>query len=126
MCEKFTLEELSNTEKKKIILDNIEIEAYEYFIASANDMSVCVGTTGFCGGDTGHGARTYLKIEDHTSTDLMVRFKESDSNHDKTGFKKAQTLELRFGGDCELRSFIDTLEFAAKVLKTQARNSKSI
>jgi hypothetical protein len=68
-------------------------------------FAVEVGTTGLCGGDSGHGGRTLLRFCELGSTDMRV--KQED----------AETLTLVFGGDAELENLIAGLEFAVNVLK---------
>jgi len=75
--------------------------------------AITTGTTGYCGGDSGHGGRTYFKIDNLASTDLMARIDEQGD------FIEVPSIELRLGGDSELRTFIEALEFALKVLKSQ-------
>ena len=50
-------------EKQRVLPDGIEITTYSREIDNANILSVEAGTTGYEGGDTGHGGRTYFKIE---------------------------------------------------------------
>ena len=78
-------------------------------IVNCNILKVQVGTTGFCGGDTGHGGRTYFSLEDLASTDMTVMVGGQLFERGK--------VELYFGGDAELETFIEALEFAAKSLK---------
>lgn len=67
-------------------------------------LEVIVETTGFCGGDTGHGGRTTVSLVDHSSTDMERSFVEEGR------------VEIRMGGDAELRSLIRGLRFAADSL----------
>ncbi len=70
------------------------------------------GTTGLCNGDTGHGSRTYLRLEDASSTDMRVRINggpETDCNK----------LEIIFGGDDELSAVIGALAFMLRALEEQ-------
>ena len=85
----------------------IEIPCYKREVVSANILEVEAGTNGYKGGDTGHGSRTYLRIEDLGSTDIQAYAT-------KDGF----AVEL--GGDCELSTFIEALKFAVNVLEDQA------
>jgi hypothetical protein len=80
--------------------------------SSANIIEVEVGTTGLCGGDTGHGGRTYLRIKDLSSTDMSCRL--SGNSCGDTG-----QIEIMLGGDCELGTFDEALEFAAETLRDQ-------
>ena len=49
-----------------------EITTYTREIYSANVLEVEAGTNGFQGGDSGHGSRTYIRIEDMGSTDIRI------------------------------------------------------
>jgi hypothetical protein len=109
----FNYDELTNVKQGKIKIDSSSIDTIEYTINALNIISVTVGTTGYCGGDSGHGGRTYLKLEDLGSTDLQVRVNNSGT------FAETSSVEIRLGGDSELSTFIQGLEFALKVLKSQ-------
>lgn len=120
MCDKFTFDELSNTTKSEVQIDEkINIETYKFTVTGANVISIQVGTTGEQGGDTGHGGRTYLKIEDDASSDMMARTVVKDEYEESDGFIPISSLELRLGGNSELYTLIEALEFAVKVLKSQ-------
>lgn len=77
---------------------------YECEMVSANILQVSVGTTGPKGGDSGHGGRTVFALHDLGSTDMTVI-------PDETG------VTIEFGGDTELHTFIEALEFAVQVLR---------
>ncbi len=76
------------------------IEQYSH----ANTIEVEAGTTGFRGGDAGHGARTYFRIKDLGCTDMKI-----------TTITGGVVIEL--GGDAEIITFIKALEFAVGILK---------
>jgi hypothetical protein len=77
-------------------------------------LEVEVGTTGLCGGDTGHGGRTYLRLEDEGGTDITVRPISSGTG--------SGGVELVFGGDAELENLIAGLQFALHVLQESKEN----
>lgn len=52
--------------------DGTKITTYSREIESCNILEVEAGTTGYCGGDTGHGGRTYFRIQNAASTDMEV------------------------------------------------------
>lgn len=79
---------------------------------SCNALGVEVGTAGFCGGDSGHGSRTYFSLRNIADTDMTVSIDGKVYN--------PELVEFLFGGDCELETFIQSLEFALKILKLQA------
>lgn len=85
---------------------------YRTEIVSANILEVKVGTTGFCGGDSGHGGRTYFSIKDLGSTDITVN-KLKDS-YGCEGF------EVILGGDCELATLINALTYIKTKLEEKA------
>ena len=60
-------------EKRKLLPDGTEISTYTREVISANILEVEAGTTGYMGGDSGHGGRTYFRISDCGSTDMEVR-----------------------------------------------------
>ena len=77
-------------------------------ITSANILHVRVGTTGPCGGDSGHGCRTVFELADAGATDIKVGLIDGG-------------VRIELGGDCELDTFIQSLEWAAKTLRTEGR-----
>ncbi len=87
------------------------IKIYETVITNANILRVAAGTTGYCGGDTGHGGKTFIEIEDLGGTDVQFKI----TNHEKS-------LSIELGGDSELDTIIEALEFITKTLKRQAGN----
>ena len=85
-----------------------EVQTWIAEFLNANVLQVEVGTTGYCGGDEGHVVRTFFKFKDEGGTALYVNGEE------------AEEVEIVLGGDAELTTFIQSLEFALKVLKEQA------
>lgn len=82
-------------------------------ITSANILEVEVGTNCPQGGDTGHGGRTYFRLTDLGGTDMVPYPELTDGLNN--------SISIEFGGDCELYTFIQALEFALKILKYQAK-----
>lgn len=60
-------------EKRKMLPDGTEISTYTREVISANILEVEAGTTGYMGSDSGHGGRTYFRIQDSASTDMEIR-----------------------------------------------------
>ena len=89
-----------------------EITTYTREVISANLLEVEAGTNGYQGGDTGHGSRTYIRIENMGSTDIRVNPLGRDGDE---GF------ELFLGGDCELETTIRALKFITKALEDGAK-----
>lgn len=56
-------------ENSRILKDGTELTTYTRDVVSANILEIEAGTTGYQGGDSGHGGRTYFRIEDAASTD---------------------------------------------------------
>lgn len=101
-------------EKRKKLPDSTEISTYTREVVSCNILEVEAGTTGYQGGDTGHGGRTYFRIQDAACTDMDIRVMR-DRFGDATGF------EVFLGGDCELETTIRALRFITKVLEDEAK-----
>lgn len=89
-------------------LETIKSSREEEFVY-CNILSVKVATNGYCGGDSGHGSRTYLRLEDKAATDIDIRL-----INDGTG------VEIMLGGDTELETFIQALRWAADNLEEMA------
>lgn len=85
----------------------IEITTYKRDVVSANILEVEAGTNGYQGGDNGHGCRAYIRFEDVGGTAIDARL----IRHGEGG----AVIEL--GGDCELDTITEALEFAAHVLR---------
>ena len=100
-------------EKRRTLPDGTEITTYTRDVISANILEVEAGTNGYQGGDTGHGGRTYFRIEDQGSTDIEVR--SYSSKFSGGGF------EVILGGDCELETMIRALKFITKVLEDESQ-----
>lgn len=95
-------------------VNGMTVSTFKRVICSANILEVEAGTNGYQGGDTGHGSRTYFRIQDMGSTDIQVRV-----THDCTGEEDGVVVAL--GGDCELTTIIEALKFIVKVLDEQRR-----
>ena len=89
-------------------IDKHTITTFTREIVSANIIEVEAGTNGYCGGDSGHGSRTYIRIENVGSTDMRVY-----TNNDG--------IAIVLGGDCELTTIIKALKFIIKVLNSQRK-----
>lgn len=98
-------------ENQRILPDGTKITTYTRDIYNCNILSVEAGTTGYMGGDSGHGGRTYFRIKDEGSTNMRGRVSE-----DKFG---SEIVEVFLGGDTELETIITALRFIAKVLEDQ-------
>ncbi|MFC2948553.1 hypothetical protein [Virgibacillus sediminis] len=92
-------------------MPRVETRSKEF--VSANILKATVGTNGPRGGDSGHRGRTYFKLKDEASSDLRVSVNGQY-------YEEVDSLEIILGGDTELETFIDSLEFAVKTLKEQS------
>jgi len=90
------------------VVNGIEVPILRKEIIDANSLYVEAGTTGFKGGDSGHGGRTFFLLHNAASTDIEIDFLPPDG------------VAICLGGDSELRTFIEALEFAADTLRKQA------
>ncbi len=99
-------------EKHRELPDGTEIKTYTRDVLSANKLQVEAGTTGYMGGDGGHGGRTYFRIQDFSSTNIHVR---------PLGRLGDEGFEVFLGGDCELETVIRALKFITKVLEEESQ-----
>lgn len=98
-------------ENKRVLPDGTKITTYTREICSCNILSVEAGTTGYMGGDSGHGGRSYFRISDEACTDMRVCATE-----DKYG---SPSVEVFLGGDTELETIITALKFIVRTLEDQ-------
>ena len=96
-------------ENKKTLDHGIKLNTQVRRITILNSLEVEAGTTGFMGGDSGHGGRTYFRIDDLGGTDMsIVSYK---------GPYGTRGFEVTLGGDSELITILEALEFIAAVLR---------
>ena len=81
-------------------------EIAEKEIPNWNILKVKVGTTGYRGGDAGHGCRSFVMLTNLSSTDWRATVK-SDPGGD------IQSIRIDLFGDSELETIIEALRFAA-------------
>lgn len=105
------------------VVNGVEVTTFSKEIVSCNILTVEAGTTGFMGGDTGHGGRTYLRITDEASTDMDCRVVD---NGEEYNFDYPRQIEIMLGGDCEMETFIEALEFAVQTLKSQSLGQRQL
>ncbi len=112
-----------------ILVDGHTVPVLKKEFVNANIIGVTVGTNGYHGGDSGHGCRTYLQLTDEACTDMKIEFKGDTlfgGQIEKGPYNKVQgknlsceSITIRLGGDTELETFIEALEFAAGTLRAQ-------
>ena len=74
-------------------------------VMSANIIGFEAGTTGYRGGDSGHGGRTVFRIFDYLSSDIRA-----------ITSSRGDSLSVELGGDCELSTIIKALRAIALIL----------
>lgn len=89
-------------ENSRILKDGTEITTYIRDVVSCNILEVEAGTTGYCGGDTGHGGRTYFRIQDAACTDMEI--------HSYTTRCGSNGFEVCLGGDWRVRNHDSSFE----------------
>lgn len=104
-----------NTEELMETLQQVKemMPLYGETFESANILEATVGTTGYKGGDTGHGGRTLFRLSNRSCTDMRVSVNSGV-------LKNADEVTIVFGGDCELDTFKKALRFALRTLEKQA------
>lgn len=80
----------------------------------ASGFRVRVGTNGYQGGDAGHGSRTYFQLDDMGGSELAIDLG-----------REGRSVTIKLGGDSELSTFIQALEFAVRTLKSQSRERQN-
>lgn len=101
--------------------DGTEITTYSREIESCNILEVEAGTTGYRGGDTGHGGRTYFRIQNAANTDMEVHSYNDRWYTDCVAGPDECGVEVVLGGDCELETMIQALKFIVKVLEDESK-----
>lgn len=95
--------------KRLRTINGISVNTVETEISSPfNILSVEVGTTGKCGGNSKRGSRLYLKISDASNSNISIV---------KEGTGKGFILKAE--GDCEITTLIEALDFCSMQLKKQ-------
>lgn len=96
------------TQKTRMV-NGVKVKTVETEISSFyNSLSVEAGTTGYMGGGAGKGGRTFIKILNINDTDIEVQ-RDADG----------QGFTVKLGGDTELDTFIEALEFVISTLKEE-------
>ena len=101
-------------EDSVVLNDGTHLRTFTREITDANILEVEAGTTGYKGGDSGHGGRTYFRIKDLASTDMRVKTVADCFGH-------TDELEVVLGGDAELATIIKALKFITRVLEEESK-----
>ena len=80
-----------------------------------NILRVAAGTTGACGGDSGHGGRTRIEIEDLGGTDIEFEIEPGK-----------RQVNIILGGDSELGTIIEGLRFVVETLEAESTRARLI
>ena len=79
-------------------------------VTSANIIGFEAGTTGYRGGDSGHGGWTFFRIFDYSSSDIRAITNS-----------RGDSLSVELGGDCELDTIIQALKSIALILEASTK-----
>lgn len=96
--------------------DGTELTTFKKEFEELNTLEAEAGTTGYRGGDTGHGCRTYFALRDVIYTDIRVKVIRNRDG-------ESEGVEVVFGGDSELKTTIKALEFITKTLKKEVKRN---
>ena len=91
-------------------IKGVEITTWKREILSLCSVEVEAGTNGPCGGDRGHGGRTYIRIKSLDDGDGEIKIA-------KDGYGNVASIEVELCGDMELETAYKTSQFISKVLK---------
>ena len=80
-----------------------------------NILTCEIGTTGFMGGDAGHGGKTYVKITDDGATCWSITI--IDDKGRKIVIDQPRSIIITVLGDAELRTLTECLQWAGKEMK---------
>ena len=98
---------MRNIEASTVNLDNTTIKTFATDIWDACNLEVEAGTTGFKGGDSGHGCRTYIRLTPYSGADIDV-IKNEDGD-----------IEIIGAGDAELRVLLEAFKFITQELEDE-------
>ena len=106
-------------------IDREFIKTVKTEMVNCNRLEVETGTNGYHGGDTGHGGRALVRLSDASSTDMRCNILgdiEGSIETYEVHFSHVDFVEIVVGGDAEIETLIDSLEFVVKNLKEQLNN----
>ena len=106
-------------------IDREFIKTVKTEMVNCNRLEVETGTNGYHGGDTGHGGRALVRLSAASSTDMRCNILgdiEGSIETYEVHFSHVDFVEIVVGGDAEIETLIDSLEFVVKNLKEQIKN----
>ncbi len=109
------VQDITNGKKR---VNEIYVDTKKGEIVDANVLGVEVGTNGYMGGDTGHGSRTFIRIENLGGTDMNAQVVYDEHTLD------AKSVTIKLGGDAELRTMIEALKFIVETLENQTKEDE--
>ena len=95
-------------------IDREFIKTVKTEMVNCNILEVETGTNGYHGGDTGHGGRALVRLSDAASTDMRCLISGEIAGYSQTYeiyFSHVDSVEIVVGGDAEIETLIDSLEF---------------
>jgi len=98
---------VNNTRK----VNGVNVNTFAKTITNHNVLKVETGTIGYKGGNSKYSGRTYFRLGDLGGTDVNFNI----LRHPQTACTEA--IEITFGGDAELRTFIEALKWTVEVLE---------
>ena len=101
-----------------VTVDGYEVPLEIFERESFTISKLTIGTNGFKGGDSGHGSRTYIKLNIDGGN---IHCYAKNVGRSNTTFT---TLQIVAGGDDELHALIENLEEATKILKKMSDDKK--
>lgn len=99
--------------------ETIEIKTFYKLIGGINQLGVEAGTSAPKGGDAGAGGRTFIRLSDEGGTTWSAAVDDEEVSSDLS------SISITLGGDSELATLIQALEFTLAVLKKQAHDGKA-
>lgn len=86
-------------------------------IPSSNIIEVEAGTNTPCGGDAGHGGKTYIRLSDLGGTSWQIRV---HSKGEIINVPEPESVEIILSGDTEASTIIKALELVVRFLKDKS------
>ena len=108
----YWLKQSEKMKEKADVWETLPLESKEF--VDCNILRVAVGTTGYKGGDSGHGGRTVFALEGVACTDMRVSINGGE-------VVSADRIKIIFGGDSEMDTFTKSLLFAAAYMKKKTK-----